>query len=185
VLKGKSKGKKPLWLFGHSMGGLVSSHMVARNPGLFDKVTLSAPMLDVYGLEGVPSPILRFVAFFGDVILGKGMDFVPGAGTKATHHCTRAEDGNDCTSSQPRLDNWNSVRERHPVVVVGGVTWGWLHASNKYRLRNDTVTAEECDAFGEVRGEGSERGELHTAKSRATRYAEKVPNRIALISMIS
>eukprot|EP00520_Triparma_pacifica_P015683 CAMPEP_0118637164 /NCGR_PEP_ID=MMETSP0785-20121206/3008_1 /TAXON_ID=91992 /ORGANISM="Bolidomonas pacifica, Strain CCMP 1866" /LENGTH=356 /DNA_ID=CAMNT_0006528335 /DNA_START=29 /DNA_END=1096 /DNA_ORIENTATION=+ len=148
VLKGKEKGKsQQFWLLAHSMGGLVAAHCVSRNPGLFDKIILSAPMFDVFGLEGVPSPILRFVAFVGDTLLGKGMDFVPGAESRTTHLQQRAEDGNTCTSCQPRLDCWDTVREKNPVVVVGGVTWGWLHASNKYRLRSDTITSEHVDAL--------------------------------------
>lgn len=68
VLNGKKKGKQPLWLLAHSMGGLVATNTISRMPGVFDKVVLSAPMFDVYGLEGVPSPILRFVAFVGDKV---------------------------------------------------------------------------------------------------------------------
>jgi hypothetical protein len=85
--------------------------------------------------------------FFFLQLLGKGTDFVPGAGSKATHLSQRVEDGNECTSCQGRLDCWDHIRKENPVVVVGGVTWGWLHTSNKYRLKPDTITAEDCEAL--------------------------------------
>ena len=73
VLAGSASGgrpKVPLHLFCHSMGGLIGSHVVVANPGLFDKIVLSAPMLDVHPPAGLPAQVLRVAAFFLDRVLG-------------------------------------------------------------------------------------------------------------------
>ena len=139
----------PLWILAHSMGGLVSSYVVERNPGLYEKVIFSAPMFDVAGLPGVPIQALRALAFVGTTFLGFGQNFTPGAGPKTTH---KVDDGdkNECSSYQPRLDNWNEVRLHNPTIsVIGGVTWGWLHTSQYWRRRTDTLTIEQTQAFEE------------------------------------
>ena len=149
VLEGRGGGsaKEDIYIIGHSMGGLIASMLVERNPGLFDKVVFSSPMFAVRGIEGVPYPIFRLIAVVGAKLLGKELDFVPGAGPRKDHLVDSVEDGNQCCSCQARLDNWHYVRKEHPLTWLGGVTWGWIHTSNQYRVTSNTITAEQVDAF--------------------------------------
>jgi lysophospholipase len=149
VLKGKPKGRE-LLTFAHSMGGLVTTHVTIKNPGLIDKLVLSAPMLDVQGLAGVPMPALRFVAWLHANVLGKAFEFLPGGGDMKSHRVPDAPE-NETSSCQDRLDTWNHTRRTNKQVHVGGVTWGWLNTSEYNRIDHDTLTAEYCTALNKTR----------------------------------
>lgn len=171
----KQKTSGPRFLFCHSMGGLVGTHVVTMLPGVFEKIVLSAPMFTVKGLDGVPFSVLRAVAQVVDRVLGKGKEWVPGAGewsergaartkphefsyyiiltnifshaaSKPDHRCPEPP-GNDTSNCIDRLECWNIQRYQNPKVVVGGVTWGWLNQSNIHRCDPDTITKEVVDAF--------------------------------------
>lgn len=146
-LNGKPKSKAPLYVLGHSMGGLIVPHFMIRNPGLVDRAIFTAPMFDVFGLKGVPDFVLRTIAFTFAVPLGKTMEFVLGAKSKTTHMVPSVEEGNDTSSCQARLDNWNKLRKENPIVVVGGVTWGWLFTSTQHRFRHNTLYREQVEAL--------------------------------------
>ncbi|GMH74411.1 hypothetical protein TL16_g06461 [Triparma laevis f. inornata] len=142
----KQKTSGPRFLFCHSMGGLVGTHVVTMLPGVFEKIVLSAPMFTVKGLDGVPFSVLRAVAQVVDRALGKGKEWVPGAASKPDHRCPEPP-GNDTSNCIDRLECWNIQRYQNPKVVVGGVTWGWLNQSNIHRCDPDTITKEVVDAF--------------------------------------
>jgi len=96
------------------MGGLVTTHFTAQNPGLIDRLILSAPMLDVRGLDGVPMIVLRTLAFVMNAV-GKGYDYLPGGCDPISMRVPEVPE-NETSSCQERLDCWNLTREDNKQV---------------------------------------------------------------------
>ena len=126
--------KDEKWLLGHSMGGLVSYHIVTSMPGYFDKILLSSPMLSIEcPIKGLPDSAFRFLAFLVARVFQQTFEWTPGAGPKEDYHWPRGAD-NTNTSCDERIDCWDSQRKDNQQVVVGGVTWGWLYTSLEVRF---------------------------------------------------
>ena len=60
---------KPFFVFGHSMGGAVSSLFLEQHPGVFSAAVLSSPMIAPH-TGGIP-PIFASALGLGAIILGK------------------------------------------------------------------------------------------------------------------
>ena len=110
---------KPWRLFAHSMGGAVSSLFLERNPGVFDRVVLCAPMI-APNLSGVPAP------------LGKLICAVPkalGRGTKrmfvSRPYAYPDDFPTSCATDRARFDWYELQRRDNPLFSNNGPTYGW------------------------------------------------------------
>ena len=116
----------PFVLLGHSMGGHLGLRFIERQPDLFDRAVLSAPMIDIQLPKCLPRRMLRWLVRrgvkrrrTGDYVIGSG-------GVKARD---RRFDGNPLTSDRARFQRNVDLIERDPRLAVGGVTYGWLAAA--------------------------------------------------------
>lgn len=115
----------PFYLVGHSMGGLVSLMAAARDPLMFDRVFLSAPMLAIPGLplstQGMArfSEALSFVGL-GRVALARKADRPPTAERFA---------GNPLTSDFGRYMRVVNAYAERPELIVGSPTMRWSAAA--------------------------------------------------------
>ena len=65
----------PLFIFGHSMGGLVVLSAVLQNPGLFDGMVLTGPVID----SATDNPVTRLIGSKGSVLCpGCSIGFIRG-----------------------------------------------------------------------------------------------------------
>ena len=95
----KSKGF-PFFLYGHSMGGGVSSCYLERYPDDFARAVLSSPMLEMKSGK-VPVPVTTaFVKFL--LLLGKGKDYLPGS----VPFNGIADFADSCSNCEPRYLYW-------------------------------------------------------------------------------
>jgi lysophospholipase len=115
--------RKPWFALGHSMGGanlLVQAH-AGNSP--FARIVLSAPMIDIIGLD------IR-----GARALLEGLDFVglggftfPGGSKKPG--ALRSFERNVSTSDRHRYARTAGVVRFEPSLALGDPTVGWLHAA--------------------------------------------------------
>ncbi len=115
----------PMYLFGHSMGGGIAIAAAAREPELFDRLVLSAPMIRPltgsfpYGVTVVGSAAL--------CVLGRGKDYCPG------HHPYEGiEDFEEsAASSRPRFDYYQEIKAANPLFRTSAASIGWVRASTQ------------------------------------------------------
>ncbi len=114
---------KPWFALGHSMGGAVLIHH-ARHGSAFERIVLSAPMVDLRGL-GLPRTVRALAALAATC--GAGRAFLPGGSRRSA--MTRPFAGNVLTSDPHRFAILRSLAEAAPSLTVGSPTWGWLWAA--------------------------------------------------------
>ncbi len=106
------------------MGGSIALHFAANRPEVFQRLVLSAPMIEIAGL---PSPDLvrtlaRALRWFG-----LGGSFVP-VGRRRSLFLGTFE-GNVLTSDPARFERTAALLRAEPRLLVGTPTVGWLNAA--------------------------------------------------------
>ncbi|MDX2158399.1 MAG: alpha/beta hydrolase [Hyphomicrobiaceae bacterium] len=117
----------PFIALGHSMGGNILLRQ-ATVPGLwFDRLVLSAPMLDIARDRlPVPNRLARNIA----AIAGLGplsRAYVPGGSDRPLELCDF--EGNPFTSDRERFERTRQLVEQRPELALGSPTIGWLRAA--------------------------------------------------------
>jgi lysophospholipase len=116
----------PLILLAHSMGGHLALRYVHDHPGIFDKVVLTAPLLDVH-----LAPALKcFIHGLAQMVAGCGGGhlYAIGSGSRNALAPNRFR-GNRLTSDRLRFDRNRSLLAAQPELGVNGVTYAWLKAA--------------------------------------------------------
>jgi len=109
----------------HSMGGHILLRFLRDHPSTFEKVVLTAPMIDL-PLKGVRR-IAAQLAAEAVCALGLGGVYVPSVGG---FDLDKVEfEGNNLTSDRMRFERCNALIAANPYLALGGVTWGWLKAA--------------------------------------------------------
>ena len=126
------QGKKVL--LSHSMGGAIAVDYLARYEHSFSGAFLSAPMFDIY-TNGIPKPVARFIAA-GASLLGFSGCYALGQSDYSPEEFAL----NTLTGSQIRYEQFRSTYQHTPLLQLGGVTYGWLHASFQFIKALDTLS---------------------------------------------
>ncbi len=114
----------PFFALGHSMGGANLIRAAHKGRRWFDRMVLSAPMIELMG-HGARRPAkitVRLARMFG---LGDG--YIPGGG--ATAFQSQPFAGNPLTSDPVRYARIAAVVEAEPKLGLGSPTIGWLDAA--------------------------------------------------------
>jgi len=114
-------------LMGHSMGGHLGAHLLARRPECFAGAILTAPMIDFVRGTRMPRSLALLMAHL--VCLRPGMASRFGPGTSARPAVDRPFAGNPLTSCPDRYAAQIALMISQPELVVAGATWGWLRAA--------------------------------------------------------
>jgi len=119
----------PVYLFAHSMGGLVASIAMSRLPALINRAVLSAPMLrNKCGMKvadykyPLPQPIAYWITYWA-CLAGLGSlnalgFFKESAADPLKLHIT--------TSDPEQLRNWQLLRQKYPALLATCVTNDWV-----------------------------------------------------------
>jgi lysophospholipase len=115
--------RKPWFALGHSMGGanLLAQAHAGNSP--FERVILSAPMIDLVGLDVRGARAL----LEGLDLLGFGGWMIPGGSTKSG--ALRPFEGNGSTSDSKRFARTAAILRAAPSLAIGDPTIGWVHAA--------------------------------------------------------
>jgi lysophospholipase len=123
--------RPPFFALGHSMGGaiLIAQARAGRSP--FERMVVTAPMIDIYGLR-FPHAVRSLVRVLSS--LGFGSAFIPGGGGDVPY-MARAFEGNVLTSDPVRYARTAEVIAAAPELAIGDPTIAWLNAAFKLLRR--------------------------------------------------
>ena len=116
----------PFIIIGHSMGGHLALRFIERQPGLFERGVVTAPMIDIQVPFFLPRRLLRWLVHLA-VDHGKEGDYILGTGGFGDRD--RRYDGNPLTSDRARFQRNVDMIQQDPRLALGGVTYGWLAAA--------------------------------------------------------
>lgn len=131
---------RPLVLIGHSMGGHLGAHALARRPNLYTRAILLAPMIGLLNRGRRPPPFTAIVTRLACLLPGQSSRFGPG--TQRTFDPARPFENNRLTQCPTRYAADMALVAARPELAVGGVSWGWIGAalrSNRALLRPATL----------------------------------------------
>jgi lysophospholipase len=114
------KGRIPLIMLAHSMGGNIGFHFLIKHPGLFDAAAFSAPFFGIYNFK-LPMQLLAtliapLVPFIGKYYVFGGADW------NETSRLEKPVFSSD--TYREKIHNYWSMKE--PDIQVGSVTFGWV-----------------------------------------------------------
>lgn len=115
---------KPWFALGHSMGAAVLLQQARYGRSPFERLVLTAPMIEVYGLS---LPTTARVAAKVLDLCGLGGAFIPRGGETAI--LTRPFEDNKLTSDPKRYARNANVVAAAPAVAIGDPTVGWVDAA--------------------------------------------------------
>ena len=117
----------PFIAIGHSMGGNVLLRLSVVQGLWFDRMVLSAPLLDV-ARDRLPVPPRLARMFAGIAGIGPlGRLYVPGGSDLPVEMC--GFDGNPFTSDRERFERNRQLVEQRPDLAIGSPTNAWLRAA--------------------------------------------------------
>lgn len=122
------KKYKRLYLIGNSMGGLVGSLYLQRNPKVFTKVVLVAPMFGIY-----LAPLNRKWAMYFSKFLAKKASRPDYIVTKGPYQ-PEPFMGNPMTSCRVRYPYYDELCEIIPKIKLGGPSPWWVYQGLKAGL---------------------------------------------------
>lgn len=114
----------PFFALAHSMGAAILLRALRREPDLFARSVLTAPMIAIAGLRRPRGAQLLAAALD---VLGFGASYIPGGGDTAIP--TRPFAGNALTRDPERYARAGAVIEAAPLLGLGDPTIGWVHAA--------------------------------------------------------
>jgi lysophospholipase len=120
----------PLFAVGHSMGGSVMMRIARQGRRWFDRVVLSAPMIELSGLRGsfLSKSVAKVMRY-----AGMGSSYIPGG--SGTFIATGPYIGNPATSDPVRHARTKAVLEAEPELGIGSPTVAWANAA--FRVIDD------------------------------------------------
>ncbi|MFP4313394.1 MAG: alpha/beta fold hydrolase [Alphaproteobacteria bacterium] len=117
------KGRLPLAMLAHSMGGNIGLRFMAENPDVVECASISAPMAGIAMLNQIPKPVVRplaevFARIAGDKYAFHQYDW----GVNPLH-----EPGKGIYSNDAARDSLHRQWvDANPDLQIGGVTFGWV-----------------------------------------------------------
>lgn len=112
---------KPLYLFGHSMGGAVAALTLMRRPGCFAKAVLNAPMIQARTM-GIP---FRIAQIMGRVLCALGMSRRVMFGFAKEFNPNENFD-TSCSANRDRFEYYQAKRRAVPHLRNCSPTIGWV-----------------------------------------------------------
>jgi lysophospholipase len=115
---------KPWFALAHSMGGEIAIEHAAGGRCMFDRIVLSTPMIEIYGLS---TPRAAQALAATATLLGLGRFYVPGGNNRSL--MAQPFEGNVLTSDVRRYATFAALTRAAPELTIGAPTYGWLNAA--------------------------------------------------------
>jgi lysophospholipase len=120
----------PFFALGHSMGASILIRAAYKNRRWFDRIVLSAPMIDLK-LMGMPRLARASIRLLR--LSGLGTMYVPGGGTSPI--AAQPFAGNPLTSDPVRYARTEAVLAAEPALGLGSPSIAWIAAA--FRAMNE------------------------------------------------
>ncbi|HBC57056.1 MAG TPA: alpha/beta hydrolase [Gammaproteobacteria bacterium] len=120
-----NESEVPCFLLAHSMGGHIALRLLANQPRWFQAAMLCCPMVHV-----ITKPYSQRQAAFiahGACYTGFSEEYAPQQ--KQYRFSNMEFENNSLTSDKTRFQRNRQYLRDSPNLEIGGVTFGWLHAS--------------------------------------------------------
>jgi len=127
---------RPLYLFGHSMGGGISALYLESWPEDFDKAILSSPMLEISS-GGIPVPVAELFARI-QTVRGKGSDYMPGSAP----YSSEPDFEGSCTNCRERYDDYLALSNEHTYMQTCAASV--QTAQQLLAITKEVVKKENC-----------------------------------------
>ncbi len=121
---------QPWFALAHSMGGAIMLDMAHEGRPPFERIVVTAPMIDLYGL-GFPQGA-RWLADTLDMV-GLGGQFIPFGGGR--NYLELPFEGNKLTTDPARYARNAAIVRAAPPLVIGDPTIGWVNAAFRLMKR--------------------------------------------------
>ena len=122
------KGRIPLAMLGHSMGGNIGIHYLAQHPDMFECAAFSAPLAGIRQFSAYPAALINCISALLNCAASTSYAF----GQTNWHEQVRPTPGYDEFSSDEKRGALQCLWwDINPDLRSGGVTFGWLHAALK------------------------------------------------------
>lgn len=142
----KEYANLPTYLLAHSMGGLISSIAMSRQPTLINRAVLCAPMFrNKCGMKSLdfrfplPQPLTYWIT---SLMCYAGLGTMHALGFFKEKPSDKLS-LNVVTSDQEQLDKWQALRAQYPNLIATCVTNDWvlhsIRAQKKFALRYEFV----------------------------------------------
>ncbi len=118
----------PFFALGHSMAGPILLEATRRRSTWWDRIVLTAAMIDLPGIAADPLARALAATLAG---LGCGRLFVPGGGARDYAQSERDISKNVLTSDPERYARLAALCKAAPHLVLGSPTIAWLRAAHK------------------------------------------------------
>jgi lysophospholipase len=114
----------PIFALAHSMGGLILLRSSRRGQHWFDRLVVSAPMLELYGIRfpGLTRALAKTLRLFG-----MGERYVPGGDASMLQ--SAPFNNNPLTSDPVRYARNAAVIEAEPKLMLGMPTVAWIDSA--------------------------------------------------------
>jgi lysophospholipase len=114
---------RPYILMGHSMGGHIAIRYLAEHGNIFDSAVLVSPMIDIRTFPFPKKLLQKIIRIF--VKAGYDKVYISGNDRQMENKFKR----NSLTSDKSKFEKSKKFATENPQIAIGGVTFGWLHAS--------------------------------------------------------
>lgn len=119
------KGRIPMAMLGHSLGGNIGMRYLAAHPNTFECAAFSAPLLGINKISDLPGGLVMTAAQVLNSVAGKAYAKDQENWSPATRD---QEPGTGAFSSDAARDTvhgkWLAA---NPDLQIGGVTYGWVY----------------------------------------------------------
>ena len=121
----KREGRRPLYLYGHSMGGAIAALYLEKHPEVFTKAVLSSPMIEM--LYGNFSHFAVEAILFVASVLNWNDKYLP----SQTPYTDEYDFESSCCLSKARYDYIYKCKVEEERYRTNGATYRWCRAGRK------------------------------------------------------
>ena len=132
----KREGRRPLYLYGHSMGGAIAALYLEKHPEVFTKAVLSSPMIEMLYWQFFTICRWRQYCLFASV-LNWNDKYLP----SQTQYTDEYDFESSCCLSKARYDYIYKCKVEEERYRTNGATYRWCRAgrkASKYIKKHDT-----------------------------------------------
>ena len=121
----KREWRRPLYLYGHSMGGAIAALYLEKHPEVFTKAVLSSPMIEM--LYGNFSHFAVEAILFVASVLNWNDKYLP----SQTQYTDEYDYESSCCLSKARYDYIYKCKVEEERYRTNGATYRWCRAGRK------------------------------------------------------